>query len=222
MSIKSLKVTLIQSGHILGSSFVIVSDGKQKLTFSGDLGRPHQLIMKSPPHLKETDFLVLESTYGNRLHEKGDPIKALGEVVNETVQKGGVLIIPAFAVERTQTILYCLYQLKQKKIIPDIPIFLDSPMAINVTDLFCKFKDELKLSASLCKDIFNIAQYIHVRWKNQSSLISITGPAIIIAGSGMADGGRVMYHFEHFISDAKNTILFVGFQAKGTPWTAFS
>lgn len=215
LSIKSLQITLIRSGHILGSSFVIVSDGKQKLTFSGDLGRPEQFIQKSPPHLKETDFLVLESTYGNRLHEEGDPIKALGEVVNETVKKGGVLIIPCFVVERTQTILYCFYQLKQKKTIPDIPIFLDSPTGIEVTNLFCMFKKDLRLPASLCKEIFKTATYIHTV-EESKQLDQITRPAIIIAGSGMANGGRVMYHLQHFISDAKNMVAFVGYQAKGT------
>lgn len=215
LNIKSLQITLIRSGHILGSSFVIVSNGKQKLTFSGDLGRPEQFIQKSPPHLKETDFLVLESTYGDRLHEKGDPIEALGQVVNETVKKGGVLIIPSFVVERTQTILYCLYQLKQKKTIPDIPIFLDSPTGIQVTELFCKFKDDLKLSVSLSKEICTIPTYTHTV-EESKRLDQITSPAIIIAGSGMANGGRVMYHLQKFISDAKNTIAFVGYQAKGT------
>ena len=118
----------------------MVSDGKKTLTFSGDLGSPDQLIMKSPTYLKQTDYLVLESTYGDRLHEEGDPIEMLGQVINKTVEQGGVILIPAFAVGRTQTILYCLYQLKQKKIIPDIPIFLDSPMAISVSDCFANLK----------------------------------------------------------------------------------
>ena len=212
---KSLKVTLIRSGHILGSSFITISDGKKTITFSGDLGRPNQLIMKSPTHLKKTDFLVIESTYGDRLHEKGDPIKAIGEVINQTVAKGGVLIIPSFAVGRTQTILYCLYQLKQKKIIPDIPIFLDSPMAIKVTNLLCTFKDEHKLSPTLCADICDVATY--TRTVEESKQIDlVNGSSIIVAASGMATGGRVLYHLKHFISDAKNTILFVGFQEKHT------
>jgi metallo-beta-lactamase family protein len=131
------------------------------------------------------------------------------------VAKGGVLIMPAFAVGRVQTILYCLYELKQKKVIPNIPIFLDSPMAISVTDLFCKFKDEHKLPAGVCTDIFAVATY--TRSVEESKHIdNLTGSSIIIAGSGMANGGRVRDHFTHFISDAKNTILFVGFQAKGT------
>jgi len=212
---KSLKVTFIRSGHILGASFIIISDGKQTITFSGDLGDPNQLIMKAPTHLKKTDFLVIESTYGNKQHEKDDPIKAIGEVVNKTVAKGGVLIIPSFAVGRAQTILYCLYQLKQKKSIPDIPIFLDSPMAISVTNLLCKFKDEIKLSSQLCTDICGIATYTRTR-EESMQIDRAEGSSIIIAASGMATGGRVLHHFRHFISDSKNTILFVGFQEKST------
>lgn len=215
-SLKSLNITLIRSGHILGSAFIVISDSKQKLTFSGDLGRPEQFIQKSPTHLKQTDFLVLESTYGDRLHQKGDPIKALGEVVNETVSKGGVLIIPSFVVERTQTILYCLYQLKQKKTIPDIQVYLDSPTGIGITDLFCKFQEDLKFPPSLCKEVFATATYVHTVDESKK-LDQLTRPAIIIAGSGMADGGRVVHHLQHFISDAKNTVAFVGYQAKGTP-----
>lgn len=211
----SLKVTLIRSGHILGSSFVIVSDGKETLTFSGDLGRPHQLILKSPPHLEQTDFLVIESTYGDRVHEKGDPIKVLGKIVKETIAKGGVLVMPCFAVERAQTILYCLHQLKQNRFIPNIPVFLDSPMAISVTELLCEFNDEYTLSETLCREITQVATYTHTG--EESKLIDeITYPAIIIAGSGMADGGRVMFHLQRFISNARNTVVFVGYQAEGT------
>ena len=212
---KYLNVTLISSGHILGASFVTISDGKQTITFSGDLGRPNQPVMKSPPHLKKTDFLVVESTYGDRLHEKDDPIEVIGEIVNKTVAKGGVIIIPAFAVGRTQMILYYLYQLKQKKIIPDIPIFLDSPMAINVTNLLCKFKDEHKLPENLCEDVCGIAAYTSTV-EESKHIDRIKSSAIIVAASGMASGGRVLHHFRHFISDSKNTILFVGFQAEGT------
>ena len=211
----SLQATLINSHHILGSAFVVISDGKQKLTFSGDLGRPHQLTMKTPPYLKETDFLVLESTYGDRVHEQGDPIKALSDIVNDTVKRGGVVVIPAFAVERAQTILYCLYKLKQDKSIPDIPIFLDSPASISVTDLFCKFKDEHTVSVELCRDLEKLVTY--TRTADESKKIDqMDTPAIIIAGSGMVDGGRVIYHIRRFISDAKNTIVFSGYQGPGT------
>lgn len=215
-NIGNLSVKLIFSSHILGSSFVVISDGKNTLTFSGDLGRPNQLIMKNPPHIKNTDYLVLESTYGDRIHEKGDPLLVLEEVIHQTIKKSGILIIPAFAVERTQLLLYCLVQLKNKKLIPNIPIYLDSPMAIAVTELFCEFKKEHALEESLCHDITNVARYIRTAQKSKDLDSYINGPAIIIAGSGMADGGRVMYHLQKYISDAKTTVLFAGYQALGT------
>jgi len=215
LRIGSLRVTLIASYHILGASFVIVSDGKETLTFSGDLGRPDDLIMKTPPYLKHTDYLVLESTYGDRLHATADPMKELAAVVNETVKKGGILVMPCFAVGRTQTMLYCLYQLRQKNAIPDVPIYLDSPMAIAVTELFCDFGGEHTLSPAECKETFAIATYMRTA-EDSKKLDHLNHPAIIIAGSGMADGGRVVYHLQHYVDDPKNTILFVGFQASGT------
>jgi metallo-beta-lactamase family protein len=215
VSLGSLKVTLIASYHILGASFVVVSDGKETLSFSGDLGHPNQLIMKNPPALKQTDFLVVESTYGDRLHKEGDPLQALGDMINKTIARGGTVVIPSFAVGRTQTILYCLYLLKQKNAIPNVPIFLDSPMAISVTDLFCRFPNEHKLSPQICQDAFEIATY--TRTVEESKAIDQMGqPLILIAGSGMAEGGRVVDHLKYFISEPKNTILFVGFQSRGT------
>lgn len=216
ITINTLTVTLIKSGHILGASFVIVSNGAEKLTFSGDLGRPNQMIMTAPPALEETDYLVLESTYGDRLHAQGDPIEAFEQAVNETVAKGGKLVIPSFAVGRSQTLLYILYLLQENNKIPkDVPIYLDSPMAIKVTKLFCQFSKEHKLSESLCNTAFSRAKL--TRTVDESKAINdIQGPAIIIAGSGMADGGRAMYHLQQHIADSKDTVLFVGYQAEGT------
>ncbi|MEX2437636.1 MAG: MBL fold metallo-hydrolase, partial [Candidatus Babeliales bacterium] len=211
----SLQGILIYAGHIPGASSVILTDGKKKITFSGDVGRPNQRIMKAPTPLKQTDYLVLESTYGDRLHPDQDVVKVLGKIIDETIAKKGMLIIPCFAVGRTQVILYCLYQLKQKKLIPDIPIFLDSPMAIAVNDMFCAFHDEYRISEALCRDLFTIATYTPTV-DDSKRIGHVQPPAIIIAGSGMATGGRVLHHFKHFISDEKNTILFVGFQAEGT------
>lgn len=218
VAIKSLQITLIRSGHILGSAFVVISDGTKKLTFSGDLGRPqqHQELLKAPPYLTETDYLVLESTYGNRIHENQDYIKQLGDVINSTIKKGGMIVIPAFTVMRTQTILYFLYQLKMKKDIPNIPIYLDSPEGIKVTNLFCQFKDELILSEEDCNSIMHVATYTSDVIDSQK-LDKLQKPAVIIAGSGMADGGRVIYHLQRYVSDPKSTILFVGYQAVGTP-----
>ena len=208
-------ITLIRCSHILGSAFVVVSDGKKTLSFSGDLGSSTQLIMKAPNYLKQTDYLVLESTYGDRLHKKGDPIGMLGQIINKTVAHGGMVLIPAFAVVRTQTILYCLYQLKQKKIIPDIPIYLDSPMAKNVNDLFCDFKEDYTLPESLCKDILNIATHTNTV-EDSKRLDTLKGSAIIVAGSGMMEGGRMVHHLQKYISDPKSTVVLVGYQAVGT------
>ena len=201
-SIGPLSITLIRCSHILGSSFVVLSDGKQILTFSGDLGSPRQLMMKAPTNLTQTDHLVLESTYGDRLHEEGDPIGMLGQLINKTVAQGGMVLIPAFAVGRTQTVLYCLYQLKQKKIIPDIPIFLDSPMAISVGQIFCDFKEDYKLSESLCKDVINTATNTPTV-EESKHLDTLAGSAIIVAGSGMMEGGRIVHHLQTYISDLK-------------------
>lgn len=213
--IGSLQVKIIQSGHIIGGSFVVASDGNQSISFSGDLGRTDQLIMKSPSDLAQTDYLVLDSTYGDRLHDQSDPVKELGRVASKTIDQGGTLIIPAFSVGRSQMILYSLYQLQQQNIIPKVPVFLDSPMAIKVTDLYCQFKDEHKLPSDKCDEIFDIATYLRTRQQSKS-LNYKKGPAIIIAGSGMLDGGRVLHHVKQYISDAKNTLLFVGYQATGT------
>ncbi len=211
----SLNFTLIFSGHILGSSFVVISDGKQKITFSGDLGGSHQLVIQPPEHLHQTDYLVIESTYGDRLHDHTDPMKALTDVIHETIKKDGVLIIPSFAVMRAQTILYCLYQLKQKNLIPNIPIFLDSPMALKVSNLFCEFSEQLNISREECVKMLDVAQYIHSTAESKA-IDDSNSAMIIVAGSGMAEGGRVLHHFKRFISDPKNTVAFVGYQVEDT------
>lgn len=214
-NIGAFTITLIRCSHILGASFVVMSDGKTTLSFSGDLGSSTQLIMKAPSYLKHTDYLVLESTYGDRLHETGDPVAVLGQIINKTIAHGGMVLIPAFAVIRTQTILYCLYQLKQKKIIPDIPIYLDSPMAQSVNDLFCDFEGDYTVPVDLCKDILNIATHTNTV-EDSKRLDTLKGSAIIVAGSGMMEGGRMVHHLQKYISDPKNAIVLVGYQAVGT------
>jgi metallo-beta-lactamase family protein len=212
---KSLQVTLIQSGHIIGSSFVVVSDGKQALTFSGDLSGFHQPLMKSPTLLKQTDFLVIESTYGHTLHQKVDAFKVLADVIHEVIAKKGTLIIPSFAVGRTQTMLYCLYKLKEQKLIPDIPVFLDSPMAIRASNVLCHFPEELNITVAECDQILNAATYLRTAQESKA-VYKVPSPKIIIAGSGMAEGGRVLHHLKHFVTDEKNIVFFVGFQVDGT------
>ena len=214
-NVSAFTITLIRCSHILGAAFVVISDGKRTLSFSGDLGSSTQLIMKAPNYLKQTDYLVLESTYGDRLHEEGDPVGVLGQIINKTVARGGMVLIPAFAVVRTQTILYCLYQLKQKKIIPDIPIYLDSPMAKSVNDVFCDFAEDCIVPVDLCKDILNVATHTNTV-EDSKRLDALKGPAIIVAGSGMMDGGRMTHHLQKYVSDPKSTVVLVGYQAVGT------
>ena len=207
--------TLNRSGHILGSAFVTIFFNNQRIVFSGDLGRPQDPVVKPPEQLENTDYLLIESTYGNRLHEKIDVAEVIKEVVNRTVNRGGTIVIPAFAVGRAQNIMFYLHQLKQKNTIPNIPIFLDSPMAIDASDILYKHNNEHHLGKNLCAEICKIARY--TRSVEESKAINESKmPAIIISASGMAEGGRVLHHLKNYISDHKNTILFTGFQAAGT------
>lgn len=210
-----LSFILKNSGHILGSAFVILSNQEKTITFSGDLGRLNDPILRSPKKLQYTDYLLIESTYGNRLHKKIDPIVEIGEIIRSTVAKGGTIVIPAFAVGRAQDILYYINSLKQSGAILNIPVFLDSPMTINATKLLCKYKEEHKLSEELCMHVCDVATY--TRTVEESKKIdSSPMPKIIISASGMATGGRVLHHLKHFMTDHKSTILFTGFQAGGT------
>jgi metallo-beta-lactamase family protein len=211
----SLKVSFHSAGHIVGASFITLFDGKDKLSFSGDLGRFHDPVMKSPILLKQTDFLVMESTYGDRLHEQSNFIEELNTIIDHTVARKGVLVISAFSVGRAQTMLYSLYQLKQKKSLPNIPIFLDSPTAIKASHVLCNFPDLINLSSSVCEAMLHVAKFTDT--VQQSKKINhTTPPMIIISASGMAEGGRILHHLKHFVSDEKNTIMFVGYQAEGT------
>ncbi len=212
---KDLSFTLFQAGHILGASMIKVTQGKTSLLFTGDLGRPHDIIMNPPAIIKETDYLVIESTYGDRLHAIRDPKEELAEVINRTAHRGGVLIIPAFAVGRAQAVLYLIYQLKNEKKIPDLPVFLDSPMAKDATNLYCSVGAEHRLSTLECSSMCRSAKIINTPDESKALDVGQT-PKIIITASGMATGGRVVHHLKTFISDPKNTVLFTGYQAAGT------
>lgn len=212
---EGLTLTLERAGHILGSSVVTLNDGQKSILFTGDLGRTDDPMMLPPAQIPHTDYLVLESTYGNRQHKKTEPVKEMGEIIRATTAKGGHVIIPAFAVGRAQMILYIIHQLKQQKTIPDIPIFLDSPMAINATKLLCKYSNEHKFAPGLCQEICGSATYTPTV-EESKAIAHIHMPSIIITASGMATGGRVLHHLKHYLPDPKNTILFTGFQAAGT------
>lgn len=207
--------TLSRSGHILGSAFVSLFIDKKSIIFSGDLGRPNDPIMRSAAELQHTDYLVIESTYGNRLHEKTDPEEEIGAAVRATAARGGTIVIPSFAVGRAQNIMYYLYRLKQKNLIPEIPIYLDSPMAIDASDILLKHTSEHHLGKELCSAICKIAHYVRTT-EESKKLNEMHMPKIIISASGMAEGGRVLHHLKNYLSDHKNTILFTGFQVQGT------
>ncbi|EKD73523.1 MAG: hypothetical protein ACD_45C00292G0008 [uncultured bacterium] len=208
-------LTLIPAGHILGASFVQVKSRGTTVLFSGDLGRPHDPIMYQPAVMQAADYLVLESTYGDRLHKKVNPLDEVCDIINRTAERGGTIVIPAFAVGRAQHLLYFMYQLKMSKRIPDLPIYLDSPMAKDATDIFRKNTDLHRLSADLSSKVCEIATYINTREESQAIDLE-TKPKIIISASGMLEGGRVLHHIRVFAPDPKNTIVFAGYQAAGT------
>jgi len=210
-----LTLRLLPAGHILGSSFVSLKNNGTSILFSGDLGRPKDPIMKPPTAVQKADYLVIESTYGNRRHDPADPQTVLAAVINRTVERGGVILIPSFAVGRTQSVLYYIHRLKSARAIPDIPVYLNSPMAIEATDIYRRDGGEHRLTPSECKAICSAARFVN-SVEESKRLNGLTSPMIVISASGMATGGRVLHHIKAFAPDPRNTILFVGYQAGGT------
>lgn len=212
---EDLHFTMSRAGHILGSAFITLSGDNRTITFSGDLGRQNDPIMQPPAHLQQTDYLLIESTYGDRLHSTKDPLEEIGEVIRSTAAKGGTVVIPAFAVGRAQIMLYYIQELKKSGSIPDLPVFLDSPMAISATNLLCQFNNEHQLSKKACHDVCDSVTY--TRTVEDSKRLDVSSmPSVIVSASGMATGGRVLHHLKRFITDSKHTILFTGYQAGGT------
>ncbi len=203
------------AGHILGASFVEIHYKNKTILFTGDMGRFQDPVMRAPENITDVDYLILESTYGDRLHDNTDPIKKLKEIINKTIKRGGTIIIPAFAVGRAQSILYLLYRIKESKGIPNIPIFLDSPMASNATKIFCQYEDEYRMDQAECYRFENIATYINTI-EDSMRLDSNKMPKIIVSASGMVTGGRVLHHIKAYGNNDKNTILFTGYQALET------
>lgn len=210
-----ISFTFTRAGHILGSACVHVKNAGKSLVFSGDVGRPNEPVMRAPEPIRHADYLVVESTYGNRLHETENPKEMLAAVINRTVNRRGVVVIPSFAVGRSTTVLHFLAELLEDGKIPDVPIYLNSPMAIDATEVYCEHHLEHRLTEEECRDIYRTAEF--VRSKDASKALNTNvGPAIIISASGMAEGGRVLHHLKTLLPDARNTVLFVGFQAPGT------
>lgn len=219
---ENVSVQLLRSGHLLGSRFVQFDVGRDRnfiCTFSGDLGHDASHIIKGPVTIPHTDALVLESTYGDRIAPRVDPFDAVQEIVNKTYNRGGALVIPAFAVGRTQEILFIIGELKRHHRIPDVPVYIDSPMAVEATTVYKKHTTDLRplVDGNGFTDPFHFTAYHPVQSVDDSMLLCMQdGPFIVISASGMLTGGRVLHHLKHRLGDAKNTVLFVGYQAAET------
>jgi metallo-beta-lactamase family protein len=214
------------AGHILGSSWLeltITENGRQTLVvFSGDLGRYDEPILKDPEPPTRADFLLCESTYGDRDHPAGSVEDALADVINRTAKRGGAVVIPAFAVDRTQMIMYYLRQLEDQQRIPRLPVYMDSPMAISVTDFYVRHHEDHKLQftreeESATHDPLNLHEVHMCRSVEESKKINeVVSPCIIVSASGMATGGRVLHHLAQRLPDSRSAVLLAGYQAEGT------
>ena len=204
-----------RAGHILGAGSLRVGWDGSSIPFSGDLGRGEDLLMRPPEAASPADYVVVESTYGGRRHPATDTLTELAGVINRTAARGGIVVIPAFAVGRAQTLLHCIHLLKEAHRIPDMPVYLNSPMATDATRIYRKHCDEHRLSAQQCATM--LGKTIVVNTIEESIRLNTLGfPSIIVSASGMATGGRVLHHLKAYAPDARNTILFAGFQAAGT------
>lgn len=206
------------AGHLLGAASIHIrtEDRRLSISFSGDIGRSSDPLVRPPEFYFGSDVLVIESTYGNRKHPENDPQEELKEVILRTINRQGILLIPSFAVGRAQLILYYLLQLKRLNVIPkSLPIYLNSPMASQANKVFENHLSELKISSEEVKEIIQMVKIIGTP-EESKALNERTDPAIIIAASGMATGGRVLHHLKTVAPNPNNTILFVGFQAGGT------
>jgi metallo-beta-lactamase family protein len=224
-------MTLHDAGHILGSASVElkIEDGETKqsarLVFSGDLGRPNRPIIRDPEFLTGADTLLIESTYGDRLHDPEEKVMVkLADIINRTVKRGGKVIVPSFAVGRTQEVVYAIHELIEAKEIPDtLPIYVDSPLAVDATAVYRLHPEayDAETAAFLLKsgekDPFGFSMMRYTRSSEESKqLNALTTPAVIISASGMAEAGRILHHLKHNIDNPANTILFVGWQAPDT------
>lgn len=209
------EVTFTPAGHIVGASSVTITIGGKKIAFSGDLGRQHDFFMRPPEHIKEADYVIIESTYGNRIHPHSDPKKDITEIVKRTMQRQGTILIPAFAVGRSQLLLHLFTQLMIEARIPKLPMYLDSPMAVHATRIYEMHSRDHTLSHTDFNNLNHHTQYVE-HAEDSMSLIRIKSPKIVISASGMATGGRVLHHLKNIAPDDRNTLLFAGFQAPGT------
>lgn len=203
------------NGHIIGSCFIEMDINDKRLVFSGDIGRDDDILLETPDRPKRADYLFIESTYGNKLHPQEDVEQILSDAVKKAIQEKGTIIIPSFAVERLQLLMYLLWKMYQQNKIPNIPIFVDSPMGNNVLDVFGTYMNWHKISVqeyhAMCNHVNIITSYKET-WKT----VDDKRPKIIIAGSGMVTGGRVLTYLQYYIDQPKTQVILVGYQAEGT------
>lgn len=211
----SVRVSCTPAGHLLGAASLLVESAGSRILFSGDLGRPDDPMMRAPAAPAQADWMVIESTYGDRRHDSVDAEAELGPILNRTLTRGGTVVIPSFAVGRAQLLLHLIVRLKARHAIPDVPVYLNSPMATDVRQLYRDFPGEHRLTAAECDAMCTVARVVRTV-EESKELNSSLGPAILIAGSGMATGGRVVHHLKAFAPGERNLILLSGFQAAGT------
>jgi metallo-beta-lactamase family protein len=211
-----VEVSLTPVGHLLGANAVTLTAGRERIVFSGDLGRDHDLLLPPPERIRRADVLLIEATYGNRVHPKDDVQAMLGGVIRRTVQRGGSVLLPSFAVGRAQALLLVLQRLKRAgDIPPSLPIFLDSPMAIAATEVTLRHRKLLRLPKREIDGLTDGVRFIETGAQSQR-LTRSRYPAVIISASGMATGGRVLHHLSAMAPDARHHIAFPGFQVAGT------
>lgn len=215
--VKSFHVTFTPAGHILGSSCVHVHHkaNDRTVVFSGDVGRQNDIIMRPPEPIDKADVLICESTYGDRLHSEIDPETELATIIKRTAGRGGIVLIPAFAVGRAQMLLYVIHKIMGEGRIPELPVYLNSPMAIKATEIFCRHHKEHKLTATQCGMIDEKTKFVR-KVEESIELDAARYPCVIISASGMASGGRVLHHLKTLLPNGRNSIVFAGFQAPGT------
>lgn len=218
-----LSFRFLRAGHILGSAITQFSfenqDTTKILTMTGDLGNGRSYILEDPERISHTDYLVMESTYGDRRQPRDDPFQALEQIIHRVLGRKGTLVIPAFAVGRTQELLYLIHELEVQKRIPIYPIYLDSPMANSATDIYLKYPEELKkeLQGTQIESRLLASKFKEVTSADESMLLCMSDePKIVISAAGMLTGGRVLHHLKTKLPDEKSGVLFVGYQAKGT------
>jgi metallo-beta-lactamase family protein len=222
----NIEVKFYDAGHILGSAQIVIDikeNGRHfKLGFTGDLGRPNLPILKDPEFIGNVNYLISESTYGGKVHDKADSMELqLVTVLQESISRGGKIIVPAFSVGRTQEFVYTLSKLFEKEAIPKIPIFVDSPLSVNVSEVFKRhaecYDTETREMIQSGTDVFGFSNLLYIRDIEESkSLNNFNGSCIIISASGMCEAGRVLHHLANCIEDANSTVLIIGFNAQNT------